>query len=206
MPLANVVPVMSTALKVGVGASPWGEASLMSLLSQIAERDEVAFSRLYELTSARVFGVALRILRDRDAAADAVLETYWTVWRNAGSFDPQRGRPLTWMLTVARSRAIDRLRAQRRRSATEQRELNLAEPEDPAPNPEIVSAHAERCAQLGAALGSLPEPQRIAIETAYFLELSHAEVAAKLGVPLGTAKSRIRLGLQSLRKLLIEIG
>ena len=94
MPLANVVPVMSAALKVGVGASPRGEASLMSLLSQIAERDEVAFSRLYELTSARVFGLALRILRDRDAAADAVLETYWTVWRNAGSFDPQRGRPV----------------------------------------------------------------------------------------------------------------
>ena len=197
---------MSSALKVDAEASPRCEAPLVSLLRQIAERDEVAFARLYELTSHRVFGLALRILRDHDAAADAALETYWTVWRNAGSFDPQRGRPLTWMLTVARSRAIDRLRTQRRRRATEQRELDLAEPEDPAPSPEIVSAQAERCALLGAALGSLPEAQRIAIETAFFSGLSHAEVAAELGEPLGTVKSRIRLGLHSLQSRLIEIG
>ena len=81
---------MSSALKADGGASPRGEAPLVPLLRQIAERDEVAFARLYELTSHRVFGLALRILRDRDEAADAALETYWTVWRNAGSFDPQR--------------------------------------------------------------------------------------------------------------------
>ena len=205
-PATSVVLPMSSALKVPRVSSSRGEASLVPLLCQIAERDEVAFARLYEVTSHRVFGVALRILHDREAAADAALETYWTVWRDAGNFDPQRGRPLTWILTVARSRAIDRLRKQRRWSASEKQELELARDEDPVPNPEIMTAEAGSWARLRAALAGLPELQRVAIETAFFSGLSHAEVAAELGEPLGTVKSRIRLGLRSLRGQLAEIG
>ena len=202
----SVVVVMSAALKAAGERGPSDDEPLVALLGRIAERDEAAFARLYDQTSRRVFGLALRILRDRDAASDATVETYWTVWQKARSFDPRRGRPLAWMLTVARSRAIDRLRAQRRRSANEERGREWIELADPAPGPEAASAHGERCVLLKAALESLPEEQRIAIETAFFSGLSHSEVAAELGEPLGTVKSRIRLGLGSLRRRLGEIG
>ena len=200
---------MSAALKAERsthGRGPSGDVSLVTLLGQVAERDEAAFERLYDLTNHRVFGLAMRILRDSDAAADASLETYWTLWRSAASFDPARGRPLAWILTVARSRSIDRLRAQKRRLARDEHTLEGDVEDSVSPSPEAASALSERCARLKVALGSLPEGQRIAIETAFFAGLSHGEVADALDEPLGTVKSRIRLGLHSLRRQLVEMG
>ena len=167
--------------------------------------DEEAFTQLYHATSRRVYGLALRILRDPTSAEDAALEAYTSVWRHAASFDSRRGRPMTWILTVTRSKAIDLLRARSRRV---EHPLGLA-PErdlrDPAPGLEAASEHAESCVRVRTALASLPPDQRLAIETAYFAGLSHSEVAAALGTPLGTVKSRIRLGLTSLRRHLAEV-
>jgi RNA polymerase sigma-70 factor (ECF subfamily) len=182
-----------------MGGVPSCEDVLVRLLRETAGGDEVAFARLYDATSRRLFGLTLRMLREPKAAEEAALEAYWAVWQHAGDFDPRRGAPMTWMLTVARSKAIDMLRARRRR----EKERPAPEPAhglaDDAPSPEAATATAERLGRLQSALAKLPPSQRLAIETTYFGGLSYAEAAAVLRAPLGTMKSRIRLGLQALR-------
>lgn len=190
----------------GIGAEvPGCEDVLVRLLRQTAGGDELAFARLYDVTSRRLFGLALRILGEPKAAEEAALEAYWAVWQRAGDYDPRRGAPMTWMLTVARSKAIDMQRARRRRREKEPPALEPAQRlADNAPSPEAATATAERCARLRTALAKLPPAQRLAIETTYFGGLSYAEAAAVLRAPLGTMKSRIRLGLQALRHQLSE--
>jgi RNA polymerase sigma-70 factor (ECF subfamily) len=184
---------------------PGGEDVLVRLLREAAGGDEVAFARLYDATSRRLYGLTQRILGEPKAAEEAALEAYWAVWQHAGDYDPQRGAPMTWMLTVARSKSIDMLRARRRRSEKEPPGLEPAQAlADSSPSPEAATATAERCARLQTALAKLPPAQRVAIETTYFGGLSYAEAAAVLRAPLGTMKSRIRLGLQSLRHQLSE--
>jgi RNA polymerase sigma-70 factor (ECF subfamily) len=128
------------------------------------------------------------------------------VWSHAAIYDPARASPMVWILTIARSKSIDLLRSRTRRVEKHRALEEMASLEEPAPNPEAVAVQAERCAQVQAALASLPREQRVAIETAYFAGLSHSEVAAALGEPLGTVKSRIRLGLSSLRRALGEVA
>jgi RNA polymerase sigma-70 factor (ECF subfamily) len=181
------------------------EDVLVRLLRETAAGDETAFARLYDATSRRIFGLALRILEKPKLAEEAALEAYWTVWQRAGDYDPRRGAPMTWMLTVARSKSIDMLRAGRRRREKEPLALEPAHTlADDAPSPEAATASAERSARLQAALAKLPAAQRVAIETTYFGGLSYAEAAAVLRAPLGTTKSRIRLGLRALRHQLSE--
>ena len=181
--------------------TPDGTACLATLLGQVVREDDAAFAQLYELTNRRVFGLALRILREPEAAEEAALEAYSTVWRNAAQFDERKGSPMTWILTVTRSKAIDLFRARKRRVDREGHGFSPTfDPQDPGPSPEAISAHSERCAQVEVALATLPHEQRRAIETVYFAGLSHSEVAAELGEPLGTIKSRIRLGLTTLRR------
>lgn len=192
-------------------ASTGAAGELAALLSRAAEGDEAAFARVYESTCRRVFGLALRILRDPSAAEEAALDAYVSVWRHARSYDPRRGDPLTWMLTIARSKAIDRLRARARRGRHRsdldlETALGLHEAADPGPGPEAASVQAERCLRVRQALERLPRRQRDAIERAYFGGLSHSEVARDLGEPLGTVKSRIRVGLRSLQRVLQEVG
>ncbi len=179
----------------------------VTLVDRAARGDESALAELYDETSARVFGLALRILRDPDTAEEATLDTYASVWSRAATYEPKRASPMAWILTIARSKAIDLLRSRARRSE-KHRALesmgSLAEPE-PEPNPEALALQGERCAQVRAALALLPREQAVAIRTAYFAGLSHSEVAAELGEPLGTVKSRIRLGLSSLRRALAEV-
>ena len=184
---------------------PPSETPYVALLDRAAEGDESALAQLYDETSARVFGLALGILRDRDTAEEAALDTYMSVWSRAATYDPTRGSPMAWILTIARSKAIDQLRSRARRGEKHRALETLASLEEPPPNPEVAIVQAERCAQVRAALGSLPREQRVAIETAYFAGLSHSEVAAALGEPLGTVKSRIRLGLSSLHRALAEV-
>ena len=178
---------------------------LASLLARIAAGDESAMGRLYDATSARVFGTALHLLRDRTVAEEATLDAYLQVWKTAGTWDPHRGGVLGWLLTIARTRAIDLLRARARRTA---REVALPESRsgeerlDPAPGPEQSVRAGETAEAVRLALATLPREQRQALEAAYFGGLSHTEVAESLGVPLGTAKTRIRDGLAALRRAL----
>jgi RNA polymerase sigma-70 factor (ECF subfamily) len=183
---------------------PDPDDQLAGLLKRVAQQDEAGFASLYDATSRRVFGLALKILQDRSAAEEAALEAYTYIWRQASHYDPSRAGAMTWILTITRSRAIDFLRSRMRRNARELPLEPTANFTDPTPNPESVSVGRQRSVKVRKALASLPQRQREALEAAYFTGLSHSEVAATLGEPLGTIKTRIRAGLSSLRRILDE--
>jgi RNA polymerase sigma-70 factor (ECF subfamily) len=157
-----------------------------------------------------VHGLALRIVRDPGTAEEVVIDVYAQAFRQADSYDPLRGNPWAWLLTMARTRAIDRVRAERNRGRHQG-------PLDPGvelpsfdPDPEAVSRATERSRLVHAALAKLSQDQRQVIEIAYFSGLTHSEIAARLGQPIGTVKTRIRTGMMRLREalapLLVEEG
>jgi RNA polymerase sigma-70 factor (ECF subfamily) len=166
-----------------------------------ADGDQSAVAELYDATSNVVFSLALRVLGERASAEDVVIEVYAQVWKQASAYDPRRGTPLAWLLTLTRSRSIDILRSRQRVRATEPLDA-ASQTLAGTPGPEETSSVAERRRAVSRALESLNEDQRQAIELAYFADLSHTEIAAKLGQPLGTVKTRIRTGLLRLRELL----
>jgi len=180
---------------------PTGDPHWRTLLQRITNGDQSAMAELYDLTSSLVFGLALRILGERMIAEDVVIEVYAQIWKQAQTYDPQRGSPLSWLLTMTRSRAIDALRARQRVRTVEPLET-ATEAQAQTPSPEEVSTVAERRRVVSEALARLSAEQRQAIELAYFSDLSHSEIAEKLGQPLGTIKTRIRAGLLRLRELL----
>lgn len=175
------------------------------LLLEIATGNQEALAELYGQTSRTVFGLALRVLNDRGAAEEVTLDAYLQVWLQAHVFDERRGRPLTWLLAIARNKAIDRLR-----SATWKRHEQAPLEEDApvaagAESPEEAAAGAETRRQVRAALARLKPEQRELIEIAYFGGLSQQEIADKLGLPLGTVKTRMRAGMLKLRELLLSL-
>ncbi|MBI4606565.1 MAG: sigma-70 family RNA polymerase sigma factor [Planctomycetes bacterium] len=176
--------------------------SLGSLLQAVSRRDEGALALLYDATSRWVYGLALRILGDEHAAEEVTLDTYMQVWRTADTYEPSRGSPSGWLSTVARTRAIDLLRA---RAARHRREEALWDHFD-APGregpPDGTHLALERRERVLEAVAALPAEQKQAIELAFFHGLTHSEVAERLAEPLGTVKTRIRLGMLKLRGLL----
>lgn len=178
------------------------EQEWAQLITQTAKGDQAAFGLLYDKTSPRIYGLILRVLGDRGSAEEVTLDVFTQVWRDAGRYDAVRGSPSSWLLTLARSRAIDRLRAgmaeRKRRAPLETAEALPHEGEDP----EQSSVGYERQRLVRDALAELASDQRDAITLAYFSGLSQSEIAAKLGLPLGTVKTRIRLGMIKLRDVL----
>jgi len=175
----------------------WG-----TLIERTANGEEAALAALYDGTAALVNGLALRILGDRGAAEEVTGDVYLQVWRQAERYDDTRGTPLTWLLTLARTRAIDRLRAMNvRRARTEPLRAARTVPTE-TPGPEERSVVRQRRQLVQRALGRIPAEQRRAIELAYFEGLSHSEIAVAVGAPLGTVKTRVRLGLGRLRDAL----
>lgn len=174
-------------------------------MQRAAAGDHAGLAELYDATSHLVFGLALRILGDRNEAEDAVVEVYAQVWRHAHTYDPGRGTPCSWLLTLTRSRAIDMLRSRKRERAIDPIE-SASDVQADTPNPEDVTADAERHRFVRRALENLSVEQREAIELAYFSGLSHTEIAMQLGQPLGTIKTRIRLGMMRLRELLEHLS
>jgi len=171
------------------------------LVTRTAAGEHAALAELYDRSCHLVFGLALRILGDPAAAEDAVVEVYAQAWRDAKTFDGHRGTPASWLLTLARSRAIDLLRLRRREQAADP--LHSADDVASAmPNPEEAASSAERERRVHGALERLSVEQRQALELAYFSGLSHSEIALQLGQPLGTIKTRIRLAMVHLRELL----
>jgi RNA polymerase sigma-70 factor (ECF subfamily) len=178
------------------------EDDLGSLVARCAQGDSRALASLYDRTSSLVNGLALRILNDRSAAEEITGDVYLQVWRTAQSYDPQRGNPVSWLLTLTRSRAIDRLRsvATERRQTEPLAEVLTAQSSDPGP--EEDTAVSQRRRLVKNALARLAAEQRRAIELAYYGGMSHSEIAATLGEPLGTVKTRVRLGMMRLREML----
>ena len=179
------------------GDEPVG-ARLAALLKRAARGDEAAFAEWYDATSARAFGLAVRVLRDRAQAEEVTQESYLDCWRHASRFDPERGSALSWLLTIVHRKAVDRVRsaeAASRRDTTYQHQNQLVEHDTTAD-----AAHASlEARRVRSALTSLTDVQREAVELAYFGGYTHTEVARMLDLPLGTAKTRIRDGLIRLR-------
>jgi RNA polymerase sigma-70 factor (ECF subfamily) len=163
-----------------------------SLLRRLAAGDTEALGEFYDLYAGLVNGLALRILRDASDAEDVVQEVFVQAWRQASRFDGERGTPEAWLCTMARTRALDRLR--RRVSRREDRE-------EAAPAPTSTPKSAEAIA-VRKALEGLSEDQRRALELAYYEGLTQTEIAARLGEPLGTVKTRIRTAMIRLREVL----
>ncbi|HNV78666.1 MAG TPA: sigma-70 family RNA polymerase sigma factor [Thermomonas sp.] len=174
---------------------------LAALLAQVAEGRRDAFESLYRQTSATMLGICLRVLRDREEAEDVLQEVYVAVWSKAAQFDQQRARAMTWLGTIARNRAIDRVRARPSPALHEPIEDHeLADDEAPTPAAGIDAA-LER-AQLDDCMDQLEPKRRSLIRTAFFENVTYDVLALRAEAPLGSVKSWIRRGLQQLKACL----
>ena len=166
---------------------------------RMARGDHDALGEIYDRHGRLVYSLAFRIVRDQSDAEDVVQEVFSQAWRQASRYDAARGSVLAWLLTLTRSRSIDRLRGRRARpEPTVDEGVFNAIPDRGAPADALV-ASAGQAAQVRAAVDGLSVLQRVAIELAFYEGLTHAEIAERLEVPLGTVKTRIRQGLLKLR-------
>jgi RNA polymerase sigma-70 factor, ECF subfamily len=176
------------------------------LLARVVKGDHQAFSQLYDQSSTLLYTMALRILGNREEAAELLQDVYLEVWRKVSRYDVGRGTPVAWLVTLTRSRAIDRLRSRASRGHQKSTDsldgASAAQVQDQGPGPFEAQADQEIRALVGGAMASLPQAQQQALELAYYEGLSHAEIAARLNQPLGTVKTRIKLGMSKLRESL----
>jgi RNA polymerase sigma-70 factor (ECF subfamily) len=176
------------------------EQDWVALVHRIADADQMALHALYERAHHLVFTLAMRLTGSRESAEEVTLDVFYDVWRRAGRYDPANGTVLGWVMNQARSRAIDRLRFEQRKKRVDPGTGELPQ-EQGRDSLEAVQAK-QQCEAVRAALTVLSAEERSAIEAAYFSGLTYAEVAARLDAPLGTVKTRIRSGLQKLRRAL----
>ncbi|MBS0639568.1 MAG: sigma-70 family RNA polymerase sigma factor [Proteobacteria bacterium] len=165
----------------------------VALLRATAERDEVAFAELYRLTSARLYGLARRLSRDTDLANEILQEAFIRVWTAAPQYDPQKGRPLHWMLGITRNISIDLIR---RKATQPTADIDITEVEIPVPPADSASPDLERC------IRQLNDEEARILALSVNHGLSHSELARRFAVPLGTMKSTIRRALLKLRTCL----
>ena len=179
----------------------------LGLLQRIVARDTAALAELYDRHSRLLFGLVLRIVRDRAEAEEILQEVFIRVWTRAEQYDSRLGGPTPWLVRLARNCAIDRLRARRTRDAVSRPGLDESMAHPPhssmhVPTPETVVIHAERRGTVVEALSRLPAEQARLIEAAFFEGYTHSELATLFGLPLGTVKTRIRAGLTTMRQRL----
>lgn len=175
------------------------------LIARVVKGDQQAFEQLYDQSSSLLYTLALRILGDRDEAAELLQEVYLEVWRKLARYDAGRGTPTAWLVTLTRSRAIDHLRsrASKGHGVTDLLdETPATELRDHNPGPFESHAHQELRTLVAKALAELPENQQQALALAYYEGLSHTEIAARLNQPVGTIKTRIKLGMSKLQTAL----
>ncbi|MET0674130.1 MAG: ECF RNA polymerase sigma factor SigK [Microbacterium pygmaeum] len=172
------------------------------LLQRVADGDQNAFARLYDMLSPRVFGLILRVLVDRSQSEEVLQEVFLEIWQSAGRFAPNKGQGRSWVFTIAHRRAVDRVRSSQ---ASTDRDVRAGF-RDMGVAYDGVAEEVElriEGRKVSEALASLPEPQREALTLAYFGGYSQSEIAALVGAPLGTVKTRMRDGLSRLR---VEMG
>lgn len=181
--------------------APYDVEAEIALLVGIAKGDQDAFAAFYDRYSAVLFSIAFRVLNDQTGAQDVLQDVFLQIWAKASTYDPARGKPLTWAVTMTRNKAIDRLRSRQRRARLKDEVERETMPDDPANSrvalDEVLTR--EKGEMVRAAVKDLPDEQRKAIEMAFFSGLTQTEIAEKLGAPLGTIKARIRRGMMKLR-------
>jgi RNA polymerase sigma-70 factor (ECF subfamily) len=192
------------AALAGLAPDERGSGDDRVAMSQLAAGDPVAFAALYDRHVRPVYSLALRILGDEGDAEDLVQEVFAYAWRRSSSYESNRGTVMAWLLTITRSRAIDRLRARRarpdHRTAADPETLDVLPAQGAGPDDQVLADEDAR--KVRAALERLPLLQRLALELAYFEGLTQSEIAERLEAPLGTVKTRIRAGLLKLREAL----
>jgi RNA polymerase sigma-70 factor, ECF subfamily len=172
----------------------------IALIDRIVSRDQAAVGELYDRHNRLLFGLILRIIRDRSEAEEILQEVFVLVWTRAETYNVSLGPPAAWLVRIARNRAIDRLRA----NSVRLRAVASAPEPPPAENPESKASVSEQQRAVARALESLPPDQRVLIEQAYFLGLTQSELAERFKLPLGTVKTRIRTGMLALREQLSQ--
>lgn len=195
-----------TAQKGAPSARSQRDFELREDMAGVSRGDHAAMARLYDRTQRVVFALVVRLIPDRDLAEEVLLDVYLQAWQRASTFDTARGEVMTWLLTIARSRALDRRRSRESRSRLQQEwgealDQNLTACACGC-DPVQAREDKERCVSVRDAIASLPPAQREVVELAFLFDLSHSQIAERTGEPLGTVKTRIRLGLIKLRELL----
>lgn len=185
----------------GLVRLPLVTADLDALLRRVALHDVDAFSAFYDHTRARVFGLVTRVLRDPGYSEETTQDVYLQVWRTARGYDPTVGTPLSWLMTLAHRRAVDRVRSEQA-STTRDIRYGVANVEPPADTVSDVVILREERQQVAACLNSLTDIQRECIELAYYEGLTYVQVSQRLSANLATIKSRMRDGIRGLRRCL----
>ena len=179
-------------------------AAEIDFLRQIGQGDRRSFEALYDRFSGVLFSTAYRVLNNREAAEDVLQDVFIQIWEKAALYDPARGKPMTWAITLTRNKAIDRLRSTQRRNRLQDdllHESETVEQFDDRSSFDALSS-VETGGMVRAAIQKLSKDQREAIELAFFSSLTQTEISERLGEPLGTVKARIRRGMMKLRDLL----
>lgn len=189
--MANTPPDQALSLE---------RAALSRALGRVALQDRDALQEVYRRTSRKLFGICLRILGERAEAEDAMQEVYLTIWRRAGTFDPARGNPISWLAALTRNRAIDLLRRSgRRETAPIELAVDIA---DESPDAEAALLQRGDDARITFCIEQLAKSDATMIRTAFFEGTTYADLAGRCSLPLGTVKSRIRRALLKLRECL----
>ena len=178
------------------------DIQLVALLDRVALADEKALRELYEMTSSKLYGVAVRVVTNREWAEDVLQEAFINIWRIAGDYKASLSPPMAWMGLVVRSRGLDFLRRRTSERADRMQELDDVISDTVAgdsPNPMDVAQASEQAKALHACLSQLDNKQREVVSLAYMRDMSHGELAEQLKLPLGTVKTWIRRGLEQLR-------
>ncbi|WP_460354664.1 sigma-70 family RNA polymerase sigma factor [Mycobacterium sp. ZZG] len=192
---------MTSSVLVAAARLPLVTAELDALLRQVARRDADAFAAFYNHTRSRVYGLVIRVLRDPGYSEETTQDIYLQVWRNAANYNPEAGSPLTWLLTLAHRRAVDRVRAEQAASTRESRygAASVEPPTDHVADEVLLDDERRRVADC---LGSLTDTQRECIQLAYYDGLTYVQVSERLAANLATIKSRMRDGIRGLRRCL----
>ena len=196
--------VEATSVSAADGVRHEFDARCASWLQGMSEGNEQALNSLYTETLGRVYAVAKRIVGEESIAEDVVTDVYWQAWTNAGQYESGRGRPITWLLTICRSRAIDEYR----RQAATRRGIDAAAAEEMAlaDEPDDMLQAAEQGHAVHALLSDMEPEQRQMLALAFYRGLSHQQIADCTGLALGTVKSTLRRALQKLRHSLLAKG
>lgn len=200
---------ISHVAEQGYKRAPYADsdATDRDLIARIAIGDQQAVAELYNRYATPAFSLALRVVGDRESAEEIVQEAFLRIWNHAASFDPQRGRFASWLLSIIHNLAVNELRRRRSRPqvapGADEMLVNLYEP---TAGPEELAWASARRTLIRSAMTELPQAQRQALELAFFRGLTQVEIANLLGDPLGTVKTRIRLGMQKLSRLLAAQG